>query len=155
MSRDICGSNNRIIKDIPVKGCPLQLKSVAIAADRIIAADPSTHKIYVAENGTNSIAVIDGSNNSIIKDIPVKGCPLRFPRDIAVGHGKIYVANRGDNTVSVIDGKTNHVTATITVGKNPSAVSVNPSTDVAYVANRGDNTVSVIECKTNNVIDIK
>ena len=45
--------------------------------------------------------------------------------------------------------------ATITVGTSPSAVSVNPSTDVAYVANRGDNTVSVIECKTNNVIDIK
>ena len=48
-------------------------------------------------------------------------------------------------------------TATITASvlRNRTAVSVNPSTDVAYVANRGDNTVSVIDGKTNNVTTVK
>jgi YVTN family beta-propeller protein len=65
------------------------------------------------------------------------------------------VANHGDDTVSVIDGKTNTVTATIPVGQYPSAVSVNPSTNIIYVANHGDNTVSVIDGKTNTLKPIK
>jgi YVTN family beta-propeller protein len=44
------------------------------------------------------------------------------------------------------------VTATIPVGKNPTAVSVNPSTNIAYVANFDEDTVSVIDCKTNKGI---
>jgi YVTN family beta-propeller protein len=63
-----------------------------------------------------------------------------------------YVTNFDGYTVSVIDGKTNAVIGNIKVGKGPSAVSVNPSTNVAYVANYHDNTISVIGGKTNTVI---
>jgi YVTN family beta-propeller protein len=38
------------------------------------------------------------------------------------------------------------------IGDRPSAVAVNPSTNIAYVANRDSNTVSVIDGKTNRVI---
>ena len=47
----------------------------------------------------------------------------------------VYVANYDDDTVSVIDGKTNSVTSNIKVGTSPSAVSVNPSTNIVYVTN--------------------
>jgi YVTN family beta-propeller protein len=40
------------------------------------------------------------------------------------------------------------------VGKNPTAVSVNPSTNTVYVANYNDSTVSVIDGKTNTVTDV-
>jgi YVTN family beta-propeller protein len=50
----------------------------------------------------------------------------------------VYVTNKDDNTVSVIDGKTNNVITDIKVGRDPSAVSVNPSTNIVYVANTGD-----------------
>jgi YVTN family beta-propeller protein len=48
----------------------------------------------------------------------------------------------------------NSVTATITVGTNPSAISINPSTNTVYVANQNTNTVSVIDGKTNSVTAI-
>ena len=53
---------------------------------------------------------------------------------------------------SVIDGKTNSIVKTLTVGKSPNGVAVNPRTDKIYVANTGSNTISVIDGKTNNVI---
>ena len=37
------------------------------------------------------------------------------------------------------------VTGTITVGKRPSGVAVDPSTHTVYVANSGDDTVSMID----------
>jgi YVTN family beta-propeller protein len=42
----------------------------------------------------------------------------------------------------------------VNVGISPSAVSVNPLTNIAYVANHGDNTVSVIDGKTLSVTSI-
>ena len=43
--------------------------------------------------------------------------------------------------------------ATVTVGSNPSAVGVDPTTDTIYVANYASGTVSVIDGTTNTVTD--
>jgi len=52
----------------------------------------------------------------------------------------------------VIDGKTNKVIGNVKVGNTPSAVAVNPNTNMVYVTNYYDNTTSVIDGKTNKVI---
>jgi YVTN family beta-propeller protein len=67
----------------------------------------------------------------------------------------IYVANRDSNTLSVIDcngfsGKTDLVVNTITVGKYPEGVAVNPYTNMIYYR---DNTTSIIDSKTNSVVN--
>ena len=64
----------------------------------------------------------------------------------------VYITDLYDNTVSIIDGKTNNVTKTVTVGKYPNGVSINPNTNLVYVTNSGDDTVSVIDGKTNTVL---
>jgi DNA-binding beta-propeller fold protein YncE len=75
----------------------------------------------------------------------------------------IYVANGGTgaatgNTVSVINGRTCRVgdlagcarrSLTVTVGRSPSALAVDPTTDTVYVTN-GDNTLAVIDGATCN-----
>ncbi|BBJ28362.1 YncE family protein [Athalassotoga saccharophila] len=42
--------------------------------------------------------------------------------------------------------------ANIPVGKWPSAIGINPKTDMIYVANSGNNTVSVINGKDNSIL---
>jgi YVTN family beta-propeller protein len=62
-----------------------------------------------------------------------------------------YITNLTDGTVSVIDTATEAVVDTVTVGKAPWGVAVNPAGTRAYVANYGETTVSVIDTTTNTV----
>ncbi len=62
-----------------------------------------------------------------------------------------YVANYNSNNVSVIDTASNTVAATVAVGSNPYAVSVNLAGTRVYVTNLNGNSVSVIDTTTNTV----
>lgn len=66
--------------------------------------------------------------------------------------GFAYIANSASGTVSVINIATNLVVATITVGSEPSPISVSPDGSEVYVGNFGSGNVSVIDTKTNTVI---
>jgi YVTN family beta-propeller protein len=136
--------------------------------------EPDRSKVYVANNGANTLSVIDTATNTVIATITVGSNPLgvavtpvqrerEAERERGSGGGrerepdrsKVYVTNQGDNTVSVIDTATNTVTATIPVGSGPSGVAVTPDGTKVYVANAffgfGTN-VSVIDAATNTVI---
>ena len=67
---------------------------------------------------------------------------------------RIYVVggNLNVDQASVIDGTTDLVVDTIPVGKNPSGVGVNASTNRVYVSNSLDGTVSVIDGGTDKVV---
>ena len=45
------------------------------------------------------------------------------------------------------------ILATISVGKNPDGVEINPLTNIIYVANTGDSTVSVIDLNTGEPVE--
>ena len=114
-----------------------------------MAVNPSTNTVYVANSGSNSVSVIDGSNNTVTATVSV---PLG-PVGVAVNPSTntVYVTKYYDNTVSVIDGSNNTVTATVSVGLGPYWVAVSPSTNTVYVTNFNDNTVLVIDGSTNTV----
>ena len=40
----------------------------------------------------------------------------------------------------------------IKVGVSPSAININPNTNMMYVANNGDDTLSVLDGSTNNLV---
>ena len=79
-----------------------------------VGVDPSTHTVYVANGGGNTVSVIDGTTNTVTATIPVGTNPTGVGVDPSTH--TVYVTNLGRNTVSVIDGATNTVTATINVG---------------------------------------
>lgn len=89
----------------------------------VVAVNPISNKIYVANNGSNTVTVIDGTNNSTATIASGSN-----PWALAVNPltNKIYVANSGSNNVTVIDG-TNNSTMTVAAGFTPYAVAVNPS----------------------------
>ena len=65
-----------------------------------IAFDSNTNKIYITDPFRQTVSVINGSNNKIVKNIPVGA----GPRDIFVDdNGMIYVANINSNAVSIIN----------------------------------------------------
>jgi YVTN family beta-propeller protein len=136
-----------------------------------LAVDQTTDTVYVANFNDNTVSVIDGATcNAIV----TSGCG-QTPPTVTVGDGPgipdvndatdtVYVPNYFDNTVSVIDGVKCNATVTsgcgqapptVTVGNNPEAVAVDPSTHTAYVVNINSSgnysgSVSVVNAATCN-----
>ena len=113
-----------------------------------VAVNPVTNKIYVANQNTANVTVIDGATNATTT-VPAGTTAAPGVLAVAVNPvtNKIYVANKGSN-VTVIDGATN-ATQTVDAGLLPSAVAVNPVTNKIYVVNGGSPSVTVIDGATN------
>jgi YVTN family beta-propeller protein len=130
---------------------PYSIANIAVGRNPESAAvNPATKMIYVANNGDNTVSVINGTTNNVTGFITVG----RGPYSLAVNPATnmIYVADDLDNAVSVINGTTNKLLGFINVGRNPESVAINPATNMIYVANNGNKTVSIIDGLTNYVI---
>ena len=57
---------------------------------------------------------------------------------------KLYVTNSGEKTVSVINASTNQVMTSLSVGKYPGLLDIDPKINKIFVPNSGVNSVSVI-----------
>ena len=79
------------------------------------AVDATTGTVYVANQGSNSVSVIDEATNTVTASVPVGSNPVGVAVDQATD--TVYVTNSSPRaSVSVIDGATDTVTATISVG---------------------------------------
>jgi YVTN family beta-propeller protein len=133
----INGATNTVIATIPVGSNP-----------EGVAYDPSNGYIYVADCGSDTVSVIDGT--TVIANIHVGPGPWGIAYDPSNGY--IYVADSGSDTVSVINGANNTVIANITVGSGPWGIAYDPSNGYIYVTNHNSGTVSVINGANNTVI---
>ncbi|HEX4945991.1 MAG TPA: bifunctional YncE family protein/alkaline phosphatase family protein, partial [Blastocatellia bacterium] len=108
-----------------------------------IAATPDGKRLYVAENLTNKVAVVDLTNNSVITKIAVG----EYPYDCTISRDgkRVYVSNWGARSVAVIDPKTNQVIGNIATGDHPNDLELTRNGKLLYVANANSNTVSVLD----------
>lgn len=105
-----------------------------------VAVNATANKIYVANNGSNNVSVIDGATSSVINTITDPNAVAPSGLAVNLATNTIYVANTESNNVTVIDGATDSVTATIPVGTSPSGVAVDSRTNFIYVADAGNST---------------
>src|SRR6267378_4744498 len=124
-------------------------------------------KPIVSPAGKDSVVILDVANPEspkIVVNLPLKnsvvGPPVNLAIDpsgsIALVADSINVVKDGeslkqvpDDRVHVIDLKANPPKAidTVTVGKQPSGLSINPAGTLALVANREDKSISVLSIK--------
>ena len=106
--------------------------------------------VYVAESGTNNVALIDGGLGVLSKELPVGINP------VAIEHSTdgtlAFVANKGSNTVSVIDAVNQAISVTLPVGLAPVAVAAKSDNTTMYVVNQGSGTVTVIDIGNKAVV---
>lgn len=109
-----------------------------------------TGRAYVANNGSNTLSVIDTSANTVVATIPVGAGPQGVAVNPATS--RVYVTNNFNGTLSVIDTTGNTVLTNVPVGAGPRGVAVNPSANRAYVSNGNSSTLSVIDTNSNTVV---
>ncbi|WLR42481.1 YncE family protein [Bacillus carboniphilus] len=111
-------------------------------------------EIYVTNNGSNDVSVIDTVTNMVVDTIT----GITNPTGIAANSltDLVYVANN-NSFLSVIDGTTNVIINTITAGINviQFGVDVNESENLIFLANNGGpaNTVTIVDGTSNVIID--
>jgi DNA-binding beta-propeller fold protein YncE len=128
-------------------------------------------KPVLSPAGKDSVLIVDladPENPKIVANLPLKnsviGPPVNLDIDpsgsIALVADSIDVTKEGDalkqgpdNKVYVIDLKANppKAIAALTVGKQPSGLSISPDGKLALVANRGDNSIGVLSIKGTDV----
>ena len=117
-----------------------------------VAYDSSNGYIYVANDGSNSVSVISGTNNTVISTVSVGDSPddkEYSPWGVAYdpSNNYIYVAEHNSpGAVTVISGTS--VVTRISVGIYPDALAYDSLNNYIYVANSGSGTVSVISGTT-------
>ena len=116
-----------------------------------VAFSPDGTAAYVANEGSNTLSVLDPTAGTVRSTITVGPSP----RGVAIRPDgtQAYVTNSGDNTVSVIDTATGTLTATIPVGSGwgASGVAFTPNSAKAYVTNAGEGTVAVIDVASTSL----
>ena len=153
---------------------------VVVAHFGLLAATGSAHaaagKVYVADEGSNTVSIIDTTSLKTIGRVPVGQGPHNV--QVAPDGKLVWVTNNGEparrnartpdakmsksggmnmdgtapGAVWAIDTVTDKVVAKIPVGMHPAHVVVAPDGRHAYVANGGDNSVSVVDTAAQSVI---
>jgi YVTN family beta-propeller protein len=78
-----------------------------------VGVHTGSNKTYVANSLSNTVSVIDNTNNTVINTILVGAGPAGVAVDST--NNRAYVTNFDDNTVSVIDTTNDTVIATIDI----------------------------------------
>src|SRR5437667_7044261 len=128
-------------------------------------------KTILSAPGKDTVLIVDLANPEspkIVAALPLKnsivGPPVNVDIDpsgsVALVADSVDVTKDGDalkqvpdNKVYVIDLKASppKLASTVTVGKQPSGLSISPSGKMALVANRGDNSISVLSLNGTDV----
>ncbi|QQS60705.1 hypothetical protein IPN41_01895 [Candidatus Falkowbacteria bacterium] len=102
-------------------------------------------KLYISNNHSATVSVINTKTDTIVKSIPVES----YPEFNYIVGKKLYVNNLQSDTVSVIDTTTDTSLGVIRVGDGPYFATVVGRK--IYVSNTNSNTVSVIDTFTDTV----
>ncbi len=108
-----------------------------------IAITPDGKRLYVAENLTHKVAVVDLATQQVITKIAVGEYP--YDCEVSPDGKRIYVTNWGSRSIAVIDTANNQVAGNIQVGDHPNDIELTRDGKTLYVANANSNTVSVVD----------
>ncbi|MGD8195619.1 cell wall-binding repeat-containing protein [Herbiconiux sp. P18] len=112
------------------------------------AVNETTHTLYVADAGSDTIATVDVDPGSATADsvtgrIASGGLSVG---SIAVDpvRDRVFVTNRSSHDVSILDGTGVTPLRIVSTGREPSDVAVDPATGRAYVASAVDSSITVL-----------
>jgi len=109
-----------------------------------------TSYAYIANQGSNMIAVVNCTTHKVIKSISGGSIPVGIVTS-ADGE-RVYIANNDASTVSVINTADNTLLTSIPVGNSPYGIAISPDGTRVYTANSNAASISVIETQNNSVL---
>lgn len=126
-----------------------------------LAINVVTNKIYAASKLVNTIYVIDGTIDSVIRTITLDQYQRGESIAVNPATNRVYVAGWND-ILYVIDGETDGIVERIDIGDHtvtsgdvsgvrPAELTLNPNTNLIYATNPSQDLISVINGSTNMI----
>src|SRR6266478_1432771 len=111
-----------------------------------IQSRTSFHRLYVANEGSDSISVIDPTDLSLVARVPTGVHPHNVNTDPQGRYFYVTVlfTKESDDLVQVFDVKTNVLVTAVRVEHQPAHVIPDPTGKRLYVSNEAENTLSII-----------
>jgi len=142
-------SNNELLSDID--------KIKIEKGDHFLAVNPETNTVYVSNNKSDSILVIDGSSNKVVNRIEIER-----PRKLIINSNskRLYAISgkagilKGDvgKQISVIDTSSNKIIKSFEKNKRLLDMAINPKTNLLYAISKGYSSVSIFDCSSNTFV---
>jgi YVTN family beta-propeller protein len=119
---------------------------VRIPAANKVLVDPVANMVYVANDGSNSVTVIDGNTDTVLFTFPTGGQPFALAKDSITG--EIYVANfsagtSGSVTVLEVAPSSTNLFASTSYTFGPQALGTTSPAQLVTLINRGANSLTV------------
>jgi len=115
-----------------------------------IAFSPDGTRAYTANQGDNSLGVIDVASSQQVASVAIGGSSP-FSVEVSPDGGTVYVGNN-DNTLTIVDAQTLQIIKTVIVGFATNAFAVDPAGRMLYASHFVSATVSEIDMVTNTVM---
>jgi len=106
-----------------------------------MAVNPLRNEVYAVNSASNTISVIDTTDNAVTATIGVHSSP--FFIDVSPDGKRAYVPNSGSNSVSVLDLDKRREIAVAAAGEGPGVARVAPDNRSLVVSNRIAGSVSI------------
>lgn len=110
-----------------------------------------TPRVYVANESSNSVTVIDALTLKVIATVDTKNFS---PHDLALSHDgtRLYATNLASGRLSVIDTQALETIASIYTGSRCHVVALTHDNRFAWVANIGDDTISIVDTGNYRIV---
>ena len=105
--------------------------------------------IYIANQTTNNVSVVNSVGNNVTNNISVGLGPIKTI--VSADGSRVYVLNQQGNSVSVIDALNKTVISTISLGVQPFDMELGKDGYNLYITSQTTNSVKVINLLTNTV----
>jgi YVTN family beta-propeller protein len=111
-----------------------------------VALSPDGARIYVSNEGSNWVAVVDAATMKKLSEVPVG----REPNQIALSPkgDRLWVTNHADATVSLISTATPALEKTIAVGREPHVMTTSAARNAAIITSEGDDALDLFDLTT-------
>jgi len=115
------------------------------------AEEPAHSRVYVANESSNSVTVIDGDSFQVVGTVDARN---HATHDLAVSRdGRwLFATNLASGRLSAINTRAMETVASIATGDRAHVVTLTNDNRQAWVANIGDNTISIVDTTSFRIL---
>ncbi len=108
-----------------------------------VAISRDGSRVYVSNEGTNTLTVVDARAGRAVSEVPVGATPNQLALTPDGRH--VWVLNNADSSISIVSTEAHAIERTVPSGRGPHIIVMNAARNAAVVTSEGDASLEVFD----------